>query len=390
MTMILKVLLAIVMFFALIYASSPLFLPFFEKRINKIESRFQYTASKKAQDFHSTLFVADLHGDPLFSYRNLLRRNPSGHMDLPRLIEGNIRLQVFGVPTQIPLFANIDRNSSKVGLGGVLAFLQHWPLNTWYSGKNRALYQGKKLHDLEAKSQGTLTIIKTSTQLKEYAQVKAAENRGVAGLLMLEGAHVMKKIPEDLEELYHKGFRIIGLSHLTDNHLGGSAQGIEKGGLTEVGRKAVKRIEELHMIIDLTHASPALMDDVLSIASRPVLVSHTGVKGCVNNNRNLSDEQLKAVASKGGLIGIGFWEEAVGQQGVESIVNSIKYASDLLGVKHIALGSDFDGGVAVPFDATGMVHITEGLMNRGFSKEEINMIMGENAFNFLVKVLPLD
>ena len=390
MTMILKVLLAIVMFFALIYASSLLFLPFFEKRINKIESRFQYTASKKAQDFHSTLFVADLHGDPLFSYRNLLRRNPSGHMDLPRLIEGNIRLQVFGVPTQIPLFANIDRNSSKVGLGGVLAFLQHWPLNTWYSGKNRALYQGKKLHDLEAKSQGTLTIIKTSTQLKEYAQVKAAENRGVAGILMLEGAHVMKKIPEDLEELYHKGFRIIGLSHLTDNHLGGSAQGIEKGGLTEVGRKVVKRIEELHMIIDLTHASPALMDDVLSIASRPVLVSHTGVKGCVNNNRNLSDEQLKAVASKGGLIGIGFWEEAVGQEGVESIVNSIKYASDLLGVKHIALGSDFDGGVAVPFDATGMVHITEGLMNRGFSKEEINMIMGENAFNFLVTVLPLD
>lgn len=388
MIIIFRFLLAIFILLTVIYASSPLFWQYFESKINKIEGRVPYKVSKDALDFHSTLFVTDLHGDPLFSYRNLLRHNSTGHMDIPRLIEGNISLQVFGVPTQIPLFANLERNQSRIGLAGFLAFALHWPLKTWYSGKNRALYLAEKLHELEAKSEGTLSIIKTSGQLEEYSQRSITETHRTAGLLMLEGAHVIKRIPEDLEELYHRGFRIIGLTHLTDNHLGGSAHGIEKGGLTELGRKAVQRMEELHMIIDLTHASSELMDDVLAMTSRPVLVSHTGVKGCVDNSRNLSDEQLKAVASKGGLIGIGFWEEAVGLQGVESIADSIQYASQLVGVKHIALGSDFDGGVTIPFDASDMVHITDALIKQGFSQEEIRMIMGGNALNFLMNGLP--
>ncbi len=376
------------MLFTVIYASSPLYRRFIEKRVNKIENKFDGKASKEAQDFHSTLFIADLHADPLFSYRNLLQQHPTGHMDIPRLIEGNIRLQVFGVPTLIPAFPNIIRNNSKIELAGFLAFLQHWPVKTWYSRKNRAFYQAKKLHKLEAKSKGTFTIIKTSKQLKDHYRRVMMETDATAGLLMLEGAHVIHKIPDDLEELYKSGFRIIGLTHLTDNHLGGSAHGVEKGGLTDLGRKALKQIEALHMIIDLAHASSALMDEVLRISSRPVMVSHTGVKGCINNPRNLADKQLKAVASTGGLIGIGCWEEAVGEEGAESIVASIKYASQLVGVQHIALGSDFDGGVTVPFDAAGIIHITEELMKQGFSKKEIRMIMGENALNFLMNGLP--
>ena len=142
------------------------------------------------------------------------------------------------------------------------------------------------------------------------------------------------------------------------------------------------------MIIDLAHASPKLIEDVLRICSRPVIVSHTGVKGCIDNNRNLSDQQIKKIADKGGLIGIGFWETAVGINGVESIVNCIKYVSDLVGVEHVALGSDFDGAVTIPFDAAGMVHITEELLEQGFSKKNIRMIMGENALNFLLNALP--
>ena len=383
-----RILLAIFLLFTGIYASSPLYRHFIEKRINKIEHTFDIKASQEAQDIHSTLFIADLHADPLFSFRNLLQRHSTGHMDVPRLIEGNIRLQVFGVPTLIPMLPNIKRNNSKMELTGFLAFLQHWPVKTWYSQKNRAFYQAKKLHQLEANSNGRLTIIKTSKQLEEHYRRAMKETCSAAGILMLEGAHVIRKVPDDLEELYECGFRMVGLTHFTDNHFGGCAHGAEKGGLTELGRKAVKQMEDLNIIIDLAHASSTLMDEVLSTASRPVMVSHTGVKGCINNNRNLSDGQLKAITSKGGLIGIGFWEEAVGEEGAKSIVNSIKYASQLVGVKHIALGSDFDGGVTMPFDAAGMVHITAELMKQGFSKEEIRMIMGENAFNFLMKGLP--
>lgn len=383
-----RVLLLIFMLLTVMYATSPLYRRFIEKRVNKIEGALDEKASKKAQDFHSTLFIADLHADSLFSCRNLLQRHSTGHMDIPRLIEGNIRLQVFGVPTLIPLFPNIKRNSSKIELTGFLAFLQHWPVKTWYSQKNRAYYQAEKLHQLEAKSKGTLTIIKTSEQLEAYHRRAMKETDAAAGILMLEGAHLIHTVPDDLEALYEGGFRIIGITHFTDNHFGGSAHGVEKGGLTELGREAVKHMEALHMIIDLAHASSALMDEVLKISSRPVLVSHTGVRGCINNPRNLSDEQLKAVASTGGLIGIGFWEQAAGQEGAKSIVASIKYASQLVGVQHIALGSDFDGGVTMPFDAAGMVHITEELMKQGFSTKEICMIMGENALRFLMNGLP--
>lgn len=372
----------------LVYAFSPLYLPFIEKRVNKIYGRYDYEISKEARNLHSTLFIADLHGDPLFSYRKLLRNSATGHADIPRLIKGNIRLQVFGVPSFIPLFPNIERNAGKLGITGFLAFLQHWPVATWYSSKNRALYQAMKLHDLEEKSKGAVRVIKTSEQLKSYYQSSSGKRNTTAGILALEGAHVLDRISGDIDLLYERGFRIIGLVHLTDNKLGGSQHGAEKKGLTAFGKKAVQRMEERHMIIDLTHASSELMEDVLGICSRPVIVSHTGVKGCVDNNRNLSDQQIKAVANKGGLIGIGFWKEAVGEKGAEAIADTIKYTAKLVGIKHVALGSDFDGGVSIPFDAAGMVHLTEALLKAGFSEKDIRRVMGENAIDFLIRTLP--
>src|SRR5690606_29247407 len=93
--------------------------------------------------------------------------------------------------------------------------------------------------------------------------------------------------------------------------MGGSAHGVEKGGLTEAGREMVRRMEAKRMIIDIAHASTRTIDDILATATRPVVVSHTGVKGTCDNNRNLSDDQLRAIADKGGLVGIGFWDTAV-------------------------------------------------------------------------------
>ena len=379
---------AILILLFIIYLSAPLYLPFIENKINKINKKFDYRASKDARDFHSTLFIIDLHADSLFSCRSLLQSNSRCHVDIPRLIKGNVKLQVFATPTLIPFNPNIERNTKKFAISGFLAFMMHWPINTWYSKKNRALYQSNKLHQLQIKSKNTFEIIKTSNQLENYFKRCRAETNITAGLLALEGAYLIDNIPGDIDELYNQGFRIIGLTHLTDSNLGGSAHGVEKGGLTESGRKAIKRIEELNMIIDLAHASPKLIEDVLRICSRPVIVSHTGVKGCIDNNRNLSDQQIKEIADKGGLIGVGFWETAVGKNGVESIVNCIKYLSDLVGVEHVTLGSDFDGAVTIPFDATGLVHITEELIKQGFSEKNIRMIMGENALNFLLNALP--
>jgi membrane dipeptidase len=117
-------------------------------------------------------------------------------------------------------------------------------------------------------------------------------------------------------------------------------------------------------------------------------VSHTGVKGTCNNNRNLSDEQLKHIAAKGGLVGIGFWQYATCGSDIAAIVKAIRYTVNLIGVEHVALGSDWDGYVATPIDAAGMGAVTAGLAKENFDETAIRKIMGENVIAFLLRTLP--
>ncbi len=112
------------------------------------------------------------------------------------------------------------------------------------------------------------------------------------------------------------------------------------------------------------------------------------MRGTCNNNRNLTDEQIQAVAAKGGLIGIGYWDTATCGTDARAIVRAMRYVSDRVGVEHVALGSDFDGAVTEPFDTTGVIEITAAMMDAGYSEEEIRKIMGENAMKFLRENLP--
>ena len=107
---------------------------------------------------------------------------------------------------------------------------------------------------------------------------------------------------------------MVGLAHFFDNAVAGSAHGVEKGGLTALGRELVAELEARSMIVDLAHSSARTIDDVLSIATRPVVASHTGVRGVADNARNLPDDQLRGIAATGGMVGIGFWPTACGRR----------------------------------------------------------------------------
>ena len=113
----------------------------------------------------------------------------------------------------------------------------------------------------------------------------------------------------------------------------------------------VRRMEARGLLVDVAHASAATIADVLDLATHPVVASHTGVRGTCDNVRNLTDDQLRGIAATGGLIGIGFWDTATGGTDAASIARAIRYAADLVGVEHVALGSDFDGAVMVPLAA---------------------------------------
>jgi len=347
-----------------------------------------YGASERARALHAKLFIADLHADSLQWPRDLLARSSWGHVDLPRMEEGNEALQVFTVFNRIPLHISIERNTS--GFDGMIPFaiLGLWPTTTWFSPHRRALYQADHLAQLCERSAGKMICIRNQSDLARFLAAREKDPRVIGAILGMEGAYPFEDQPAALDEMDHAGFRVVGLTHFLDNDFAGSAHGALKGGLTPAGRELVAGLEKRHIIIDLAHASPKTINDVLATATRPVLVSHTGVRGVCNNTRNLSDEQLRNIAGRSGLIGIGFWAVAICGTDAAAIGRAIRLAADVAGADHIALGSDFDGAIAAPFDATGLVQITDALLAQGFTDDQIAGIMGGNALRFFRTSLP--
>ena len=195
-----------------------------------------------------------------------------------------------------------------------------------------------------------------------------------------------------MDTLFDAGFRMIAPTHFFDTEWAGSAHGITKGGLTEGGRALVRRLEERRILLDLAHASPRTIADAVAMARRPVVVSHTGVKGTCDNIRNLSDDELRDVARTGGLIGIGFWGPkgtgAVCGDDAAAVARAIRYAVGIAGIDHVALGSDWDGTVSTPFDAAGLVELTDALLAAGSADGDIEKVMGGNAVRLLSNALP--
>ena len=361
-----------------------------EKRVNVTLNPPPYLASERAVELHKVLLVADLHADSLLWDRDLLERASRGHVDVPRLIEGNVALQSFTVVTKTPYVwkMNIERNDDKSDNITILAIAERWPPATWNSLTQRALYQAKKLRDTAARSSGKFTLIKTSAELSSYLDRRKAEPRITAGFLGIEGAQALDGNLDNIDVLFDAGFRMMSPSHFFDTDIGGSAHGVEKGGLTDKGKEMIRRMEARRMVVDVAHASAKAIDDVLAIATRPVFVSHSGVKGTCDNQRNLSDEQLKGIARTGGVIGIGYWDTAVCGKDAKAIAKAIRYTANLVGADHVGLGSDFDGAVVEPFDTTWLVQITDALLAEGFNEEEIGKIMGGNVLRLLIQNLP--
>lgn len=361
---------------------------FLDYRMNSTADRGPYQASAAAQALHRQLWIADLHDDALLWQRDPLQRHSYGHADLPRLLDGNVGLQVFAAVTKTPRGLNYTSNAADSDNITPLVIAQRWPRATWNSLLQRALYQSERLLQAERDSQGLLHIVRSREELRQTLARRNPEQPTLAAILATEGLHPLEGKLENVDTLFDAGYRIAGLTHFFDNELGGSAHGLVKGGLTPFGREVVKRLEQRHILIDLAHASKPMIDDVLAMATRPLLVSHTGVAGTCPGPRNLSDEHLRRIAAGGGLIGIGYWDGAVCATSVDAIVKAIRYSVDLIGVEHVALGSDFDGTIHAPFDTSGLVLLTDGLLKAGFSAEQITAIMGGNVQRLLLQYLP--
>jgi microsomal dipeptidase-like Zn-dependent dipeptidase len=359
-----------------------------ERRHNPTPPEITTDVSDRARDLHATLRVADLHADSLLFGRDLLLRGDRGHVDVPRLIEGHVALQVLSCAMKVPRHINIERNEDASDDVLAIALAKRWPPPTWRSILARALYMAERARGFAERSSGTFRLIETRGDLQRYLAVREADPAITAGLLSIEGATALDGDPANVELVANAGFRMISPAHLTDTVFGGSAHGAVQGGLTRLGHEMVRRMEARGVLLDVAHASAATIDDALAISTRPVVASHTGVKGVHDNARNLTDGQLSRIAATGGLVGIGFWPWACGGPETADIARSIAYAVERIGPDRVALGSDWDGAVPVPFDAAHVDRLTDALLGVGLDERTIRAVMGENVLRLLGETLP--
>lgn len=361
---------------------------YLEKGINRVIEHDAYEISDEARALHASLTAADLHSDTLLWHRDVLDRGNRGHVDIPRLVEGGVAIQVFSTVTKAPKALNYEENTGDSDQITGAVILQRWPIRTWGSLYERARYQAQRLDRAARRSDGALVFLRTRADLEAVLTARATGNKVTGGLMATEGSHALDGSLENIQNLYDEGFRMMGLHHFFDNKLGGSLHGVSKAGLTGFGRDAIGEMNRLGIMIDVAHSSEAVVDETLLLSSTPLVVSHTGVRGACDQPRNISDDHMRRIAAGGGLIGIGYWEGAVCDATPAGIARSIAYAIELVGRTHVALGSDYDGATSVYFDTSELSVLTQALLDEGLNEKDIRAVMGGNQIRFFQKHLP--
>ncbi|MEX0731615.1 MAG: membrane dipeptidase [Aquisalimonadaceae bacterium] len=361
---------------------------------------------------HQSLFIADLHIDTLKWERDLLARSLFGHADVPRLAEGNVGLQVFTIVTKSPLRMPAPWSSCVSGgmpdTNTVLAFLQGRPM---FNLRDRAFYQIARFKEAVARSKESagpeLRLIETADDLSRLVADRLAGEDVIGGVLGIEGGHWIggpdvrdEDVRAAMRELHVAGVRLFAPTHRFDNSLSGSSEGCEGYGLTAHGRAALGEAEALGMVVDLAHISSAGLRDAADLLESPFTVSHTGIRAeCeapCQPDRNLSDDDIKRVIAGGGVIGVGFWPQAIGPSvwRIAEVMAHIKDLARELGVEdpshHVALGSDYDGSVT-PLIEVGHLNVITAIMrqrSQPFGPTDIRNIMGANVCRLFATVLP--
>lgn len=253
----------------------------------------------------------------------------------------------------------------------------------------------------------TIHEIKNNPDIFNIIKKKGDFNRGIVDeklnvLMGVEGLRAIGKNLDWLDTLYELGFRHASLTWNEENELGTGVAGDEKRGLTSVGVEAVKKMESLGMIVDVSHANEKTFWDIYENTTKPIIASHSNAKSLCNHRRNLTDEQIKAIASRDGLIGVNAYKGFVAidpaRQNVERYIDHIEHMVSLVGVKHVALGFDFceylypdkkqeDINPQGLENASKAFSVIDGLYKRGYNESDIRKIVLENFMRITENLL---
>lgn len=260
-------------------------------------------------------------------------------------------------------------------------------MRTWGSPLQRALFQAKRFKQDAALSDGKLFLVGDKQQ---FSEILGKIPQPIAGILAVEGAQVLNGKLQNINRLHQAGIRMIGPTHFFDTEIGGSQSGECQCGLSPFGRRAMKRIRELGMIVDLAHASHMLIRDIVSLPDDmrpPILLSHTGLSEVCLHPRNYPLDLLRLIVQRGGLIGVALFRPALcGEDTVMSFVRTVSYLKRELGINSVALGSDWDGAVHMHISAADAQVLAEALrVHTNFTEDDVRKIMYENVHSFFDK-----
>lgn len=327
----------------------------------------------EARAFHDQVPVIDLHADtPKLMHRmgyELTERherpmpraiNYVGHVDVPRMRDGGVAAQIFGLWT-LPYPQRGCKRSVVAQLGALERAIAAHPDELQWA--------------LDA------------------ADIRAAQRAGrIACLAGIEGGHALEDDLDNIAEFAASGVRYVGLMHFSANGLGSPAYGVGADadqGLTALGRDCIRELNRCGVIVDLAHINRKGFFEALEITDAPVMVSHTGVLGVHEHWRNIDDEQLRAAADNGACVGVIFAKRFLGGRSLEAVVDHLLHVIDVAGEDVPALGSDFDGFVIPPRgleDISCMPNLTAALAARGVGERVLKKILGENALRVLAEV----
>lgn len=332
---------------------------------------------RRAEALHRRVPVADGHADSLMWNRDLNARSAEGQVDFPRLRDAGVKIQCFTIVT---------RGFPLIGGFPVFASWRGWAKEAWRGPWARTQWQLEQMRRFCAASNGTVAIADSSAALAENLEAGR-----LSAVLGIEGAHALEGRVERVEALHTQGVRFMSLTHLSPNKLGGTSFPIfPDRGLTAHGREVLDAMAAFGMSVDVAHASSRTLRDVLAHPRARPFCSHSGIRGAGGGWRNLDDASLRAIAKKGGVVGVIFATVYLGGDRIDDVVRHIEHALNVMGEDAVGLGSDFDGFIPLPKgmrDVGDLPKVTEALLAKGHPERLVEKILGENFRRFFSETL---
>lgn len=324
----------------------------------------------QAKHIHDTSIILDSHCDtPMFFTENSKEnitmfgtRSDKVLVNLPKMTEGRLDASIM-----VAYLPQGERNEEAYKAATAKA--------------NRLLTQIDEI--VQANSDRVGFAESSSDILRLKAQGKKAILRGI------ENGYAIGKDIGLLEQFKHRGIVYMTLCHNGDNDICDSARGNEEhGGLSDFGREVVQQMNRLGILVDLSHASEKSFYDALELSKVPIVCSHSSARALCDHPRNLTDDQMRALAKADGVAQTTVYQGFLRKDGQATIIDAVEHlchAAKIMGVEHVGLGTDFDGDGGVPglADASEIINFTRHLLRRQFSEQDIRLIMGGNFLRLI-------